>query len=96
MDRSQQSEGQGPEEGLDEAIDLEEVKNAIKKLKQGKAQGVDSIPNELMKFGSEELVIVLHDLINKIWTLEKIPQDWADERWSRGANIQDRRSKRHR
>ncbi|XP_077273093.1 uncharacterized protein LOC143903409 [Temnothorax americanus] len=39
----------------EEKIELEEVRNVIKKLKAGKAIGNDGIPNEAWKFGGEEM-----------------------------------------
>ena len=50
-----------------------EIKNAIKKLKNGKAAGCDNIPSEPIKAGgdvtSEE---VLLDLCNRIWSEEEV------------------------
>ena len=63
---------------LDNEITLDEVTAAVKKLKKHKAQGVDGIPNELMIYGGDGFTETLHRLIQTIWKLERVPQDWAD------------------
>ncbi|XP_071568793.1 uncharacterized protein [Temnothorax nylanderi] len=40
----------------EEEIELEEIRNVVKKLKTGKAISRDGIPNEVWKFGGEEMV----------------------------------------
>lgn len=56
----------------------EEIKMAIKKLKNGKASGIDSIPTETLKIGEENTTQMMHDLINKIWNEETIPTEWKE------------------
>jgi hypothetical protein len=51
---------------------------AIKKLKNGKAAGVDDIQAELLKYGGDELIRRITTLCNKIWTTGEIPEDWCD------------------
>ena len=46
---------------------LSEVENAIKKLSNGKAQGLDGIPEELIKNSCTSTVKALHLLCKKIW-----------------------------
>ena len=53
-----------------------EIKNAIKKLKNGKAAGCDDIPPEAIKAGGETSEEVLLDLCNRIWSEEKVPEEW--------------------
>ncbi|XP_024868964.1 caldesmon-like [Temnothorax curvispinosus] len=49
--------GEGGRDRQDEEeIELEEVRNVIKKLKTGKAIGKDGIPNKVWKYGGEEMV----------------------------------------
>jgi len=55
---------------------LEEVRQAIKKLKDHKAPGTDGIKAELLKAGGDAVLEALHTLIVKIWEEEKVPQDW--------------------
>ena len=53
-----------------------EVKNAIKKSKNGNADGCGSIPPEAIKAGGEMSEEVLLDLCSRIWREEKIPEEW--------------------
>ena len=53
-----------------------EIKNAIKKLKNGKAAGCDNIPPEAIKAGGDTSEEVLLGLCNRIWSEEKIPEEW--------------------
>ena len=57
-------------------ITLIEIKNAIKKLKNGKAAGCDNIPPKAIKAGGETSEEVLLDLCNRIWGEEKVPEEW--------------------
>ena len=57
-------------------ISIHEIKTALKNLKNGKAAGTDNIPPEALKAGGQTSVNTLHDLINRIWGTETIPQDW--------------------
>lgn len=52
----------------------EEIRRAIRKLKNNKASGIDNIPGELIKYGGEVLLSRLDDLFNKIWEMEQM--DW--------------------
>ena len=53
-----------------------EIKNAIKKLKNGKAAGCDNIPPEAIKAGGDTSEEVLLGLCNRLWNEEKIPEEW--------------------
>ena len=55
---------------------LGEVKQAIKRLKNGKAPGTDSITAELLKANIEFSATKIHQLLGKVWTFERIPQPW--------------------
>lgn len=52
----------------------EEIRRAIRKLKNNKAPGIDNIPGELIKYGGEVLLSRLDDLFSKIWEMEQM--DW--------------------
>lgn len=55
---------------------LKEVKEAIAKLKNNKAPGVDGIPAELLKHGGPELTKRMHEIISLIWSKEELPDGW--------------------
>ena len=55
---------------------LDEVAAAISGLKNNKAPGLDGLPAELFKTGCEELVVVLHQLIERVWIEERLPDEW--------------------
>jgi len=55
---------------------LNEVENAIQKLKENKAPGIDLIQTELIKKASPDFVERMYQLIKKFWTTETIPDDW--------------------
>src|SRR5678815_3229024 len=58
-----------------EPIHGEEVKQAIRALKNGKSPVVDGLNNEIFKTG-EEMVAWMTELINCMWREENIPSDW--------------------
>ena len=68
---------QGPEEEMPE-ISLEEVKRAIKHLRNNKSPGKDGIPSEIWKGGGDILEERLHRLMKIIWTEENIPVSWRE------------------
>ena len=53
---------------------LQEVEDIIQHLKNFKAPGVDSISNELIKYGGIEGE--MHKLIQEIWKEEYMPEEW--------------------
>ena len=53
-----------------------EVKAAIERLKNGKSPGVDSITAELLKAHKELSAAKVHQLLEKVWKHEKIPDKW--------------------
>lgn len=55
----------------------EEVEQAIKSLKSGKAAGVDNIPAELIKHGGETVTDILTQICNKIWQTGEWPSAWT-------------------
>ena len=54
-----------------------EVEAAIRSLKIGKSPGVDNIPAELLKSGSDILKKLLTDICNKIWETGIWPSEWT-------------------
>ncbi len=58
-------------------ITVDEVEQALKKLKSGKAAGQDQIPAELLKHGGTSMIQVLTQLMNRCWEEEQIPDEWC-------------------
>lgn len=56
-------------------ISLAEVIKALKKLKNGKAVGVDNMKPELLDYVREKGTGLLHVIINTAWKKAKIPVD---------------------
>ena len=54
-----------------------EVQEAIHKLKNNKSPGTDEITAEMLQAGGEQLVHEIHELCNKIWKEETIPDEWG-------------------
>ena len=59
-----------------ELFSKEEIRTAIKQLKNGKAPGIDNIGAELLKADIETSRNILHRLFTNIWKNEVIPTDW--------------------
>ncbi|MXP61705.1 hypothetical protein FD744_25325 [Pantoea sp. Taur] len=59
-----------------EPPDDEEITDAIDRLKNNKAPGVDELPAELFKNGGEQLTKRVQDIILSIWEEEALPEDW--------------------
>ena len=55
---------------------LAEVKDAIKKLKNGKAPGLDNIPPDALKSGGWAMRAWVHRVIRRVWETGEIPADW--------------------
>ena len=59
-----------------ETITEEEVKEAINRLKNGKAAGHDNVKAEMIKTLGESGIKILTAILNKAWNLGSIPTDW--------------------
>ena len=60
---------------------MEEVKEAVGKLGNGKAVGIDNVCGELLKLGLSENSAILkcfHNIVVAIWQQEVVPQEWKD------------------
>ena len=62
---------------LDDAISLCELENAIKKMKSGKSPGIDSILNEFIKYGGNDLKSTILKAFNVILNTGLFPEIWA-------------------
>ena len=65
-------------EGVTSMVRRDEVKKALKKMKNGKATGPDEIPVEMWKALGEEGIDLLTDLMQKIWKEERMPDEWRN------------------
>jgi hypothetical protein len=57
-------------------IDSNTVKQAIMRMKNGRAAGPGDIPIELIKTGGEKLLELITILLNKIINGEEVPGEW--------------------
>ena len=55
---------------------LKEIKTAIEKLKNNKAEGIDGVPAEILKTDPDFFSRKLQPAINQIWSTEEVPQTW--------------------
>ena len=60
----------------DECITRQEIKAALKNVKNGKATGMDTIMTELLKADTETTACALQDLFRTVWEVEVIPENW--------------------
>lgn len=58
-------------------IKIEEIEIAIKKMKNGKAPGIDNLKAELYKFMGQAGLQALHIIINEAWKTNTVPQEWT-------------------
>jgi hypothetical protein len=56
---------------------IDGVEQAIMKLKNNKAPGLDLVQSEIIKYAGPEWVKHLYQLMAKIWITETIPDDWT-------------------
>lgn len=84
-DKGRKNEGsndrtmEGEEIGSDEedcGITVDEVSEALKKMKRRKAPGIDSIPMEAWIYGGAAVKKGLVDLLQRIWKKGDVPEDW--------------------
>ena len=54
----------------------QEIKDAIRSLKHGKAPGIDCIQAEILQADIDSSADALHGLIKDIWESEILPEDW--------------------
>ena len=59
-------------------ITMMELENAIRKIKLGKAAGVDNLTPEMIKYSGETAKKWILTLLNQTWNEEKIPKEWEN------------------
>ena len=57
-------------------ISLEELKQAIRKLKRGKASGPDGMPNEIFTEAQPQTLRIYQIILNRIAMSKNIPRQW--------------------
>ena len=65
------------QEELDKELDQRDTRDAVNRLKLGKAAGCDEVVAEILKKGGENITNALHKLCVKVWEDEKLPNDWT-------------------
>ena len=66
-----------PEEALEAPLSCEEVSEALKTLKNGKAAGVDGMPVEVYKCVLQKLLPFFTRVFNTLFELGVFPPEWA-------------------
>ena len=61
-----------------EELTTEDVKKAMRNLKNNKAAGTDAIHPELIKYGGNKLLNRMYKLVRQIWEEERIPEEWKE------------------
>lgn len=63
---------------LTEEPTLEEVRQALMRMKSGKSPGASGIVCELVKVGFDILAPYLLDILHSVWMEKRVPQDWCN------------------
>jgi len=61
-----------------EELNIEDVKTAVRDLKNNKVAGTDGIHLELIKYGGNKLLNRIYELVRQIWEEERIPEEWKE------------------
>ena len=80
MDEGEPPKPPDPDEVFERPITEAECKEAIRKLKKGKASGWDDIPNDFIKEGGQHLMRALTKLFEMMREAEWTPDDWSKEK----------------
>ena len=59
-------------------LTIEDVKKAIRNLKNNKTAGTDGMQLELIKRGGNKLLNSMYELVRQIWDEERIPEEWKE------------------
>ncbi|XP_020298973.1 uncharacterized protein LOC109863175 [Pseudomyrmex gracilis] len=66
------------EMGEEKEIGGEEIKRAIKKVREGKACGIDGIPGEVWKYGGDDMESWIGKFCNKVWKRKSWLKEWKE------------------
>ncbi|MFA0954731.1 RNA-directed DNA polymerase, partial [Klebsiella pneumoniae] len=55
---------------------MSEMKNAMRKLKNGKAAGIDGVTSEMLKYGGAVLDVRMLQLFNACYESGRVPEEW--------------------
>ena len=61
-----------------EELTTEDVKKAIRDLKNNKAAGADGIHLELIKYGGNKQLNRMYEIVKQIWEEKRIPEEWKE------------------
>jgi len=61
-----------------EQLTLEDVKKAIRNLKNNRVAGTDGIHLELIKYGGNKLLNRMYELVRQVWEEERIHEEWKE------------------
>ena len=61
-----------------EELTIEDVKEAIRNLKNNKAAGTNGIHLELIKYEGNKLLNRMYELVRQIWEEERLPEEWKE------------------
>jgi len=59
-------------------LTIQDVKKAMRNLKNNKAAGTDGIHPELIKYGGNKLLSRIYELVRQIWEEERVPEEWKE------------------
>ena len=65
------------DDSLDELINEDEIRLAIRRSKCKKAPGIDGIPTETLKLFDKQLLLTLKTIFNRILTDQLFPESWS-------------------
>lgn len=64
--------------GVEEDISREEIKSVLRRMRDGKAAGMDGIPGEAWRYGGEDMERWIWMFCNRVWRGEGWPESWKD------------------
>ena len=59
-------------------LTIQDVKKAMRNLKNNKAAGTDGIHPELIQYRGNKLLSRIYELVRQIWEEERVPEEWKE------------------